>query len=685
MQGVRILRILCVTWEVVAACPRALIFRTSRSISSIYFATVTTTFAIRSRPLRSSEGSFEIRCPGHRLVAQESKQTSESYSLSENTICTWNFMEPAFMSSDEHAAGSHGTLYSSADGMRPLLTSESRVYQKQRLGNEMRLLSVRLNGLAPISYLPDELLLSIFSLLVPRISSLDSFSPSLMTPSNSWRLRSQWLTVRRLLHVCQHWRKVALGCAFLWTSVDFRVSPFWTDFTLAHSQATPVQLMTNDVHQFDEREIDRISSNLHRVDAVCMYPDPSTAERVFSTLAGSAPLLRTLWLGSPGGVMTAPPFLRTELFSHVNAPRLKDVALANCVMPWTPSFFTHLTKLTLCHPDLNFYSERVHRTHEGLWLRPTLTELLNIFDGMSVIEDLTLLWILPNDASPRNDSRVVHLPRLSSLSLAGTPEEISTCVHHIECPTIRFAARFNSRSWDANFAQQCDHLSDSIKHHMLYSGPKLPLIDEVAISMGPEYVQVVAADSRYPKHQVDFAVHFECKARRNNPLSKMMRTLNLHSRALSRLSINLRRNPQHARDGGVLYWNSLFEQGCLRHAQHLELSGTELFFYLLQPPARPALHGMLDTLPFMRTVALCDVGISGPFVVTNPLAAVETRMRVRGALRELLENPAIRRLAFRNCPGATMPWLQSLREEFPDAIRWDGDTEAACISEPVAA
>ncbi|TFY57148.1 hypothetical protein EVG20_g8653 [Dentipellis fragilis] len=534
--------------------------------------------------------------------------------------------------------------------------------------------------LSPISYLPDELLLYIFSLLVPRISSLDPFSPRLMDSFQSWKVRQAWMTVLHVLQVCQHWRRVALASASLWTTVDFHVRPFWTDFTLAHSQAAPLQIMTNHVHHFGERDMDRVSSNLHRIDAICIYPDPSSAEQLFSRLAGSAPLLHTLWLGTFGGIMTAPPFLRTEVFSRANAPRLKDVALANFVISWTPSFFTHLTRLTFCHPNLNFYPRRVQRTHEGLLLRPSLTELLDIFEEMSLIEDLTLLWVLPTDASPRSNPRLVHLPRLSSLCLAGTPEEISTCVHHIECPTSHFTALFTPMIWDADLAQQCGHLSDCIKHHMSYSGPKLPLIDEVTIFIGVDDLQLVAADSHCPKNQVDFTVMSDDTEKRNNLFQERMSILNLHSVALSRLSINLKADPARNRSG-VTYWDLLFKQGCLRHAQHLELNGTELFSYLAQPSRLTMRSRILDTFPDIRTIAICDVELGGPFPEVNNPSAVKTRMDVRESLHKLLQGSPIRRLAFRNCSGATTPWLQSLLGEFPDIIQWDGDTEAACIVE----
>lgn len=103
--------------------------------------------------------------------------------------------------------------------------SNSREYQRQAIDTDIKSLeesirTLRLcrNVLVPISSLPPEVFVIIFSFLHARVIS-EAFVPCKKID----QLDS--LALFRASHVCHYWREIALNHPLFWTHIDFTASP----------------------------------------------------------------------------------------------------------------------------------------------------------------------------------------------------------------------------------------------------------------------------------------------------------------------------------------------------------------------------------------------------------------------------------------------------------------------------
>ncbi|KAF7799886.1 hypothetical protein EIP86_011128 [Pleurotus ostreatoroseus] len=115
-------------------------------------------------------------------------------------------------------------------------------YEISRIQDEQRALRTQYNAVAPhISRLPPELLSLIFQAFVDDYWDADYGNTYMTRGSRTQIYRTSmcgWLFV---LHVCHHWRSVALGTPSLWSRIELGCEPY-VELALKHSGEQPLKI-----------------------------------------------------------------------------------------------------------------------------------------------------------------------------------------------------------------------------------------------------------------------------------------------------------------------------------------------------------------------------------------------------------------------------------------------------------
>jgi hypothetical protein len=107
----------------------------------------------------------------------------------------------------------------------------------------------RHNTLSITARLPPEILVTIFKFVV---SNSYPFYPPVK--------KLGWINVT---YVCALWRRVALECPSLWTTIPF-THPRWTEEMLARSKMAPLTVVTN-VHKNNPQHMQSVQAALTRI------------------------------------------------------------------------------------------------------------------------------------------------------------------------------------------------------------------------------------------------------------------------------------------------------------------------------------------------------------------------------------------------------------------------------------
>jgi hypothetical protein len=294
------------------------------------------------------------------------------------------------------------------------------------LEKSARALKLRRNALAPISRLPPETIVIIFSFL-----SLPRDYVRLLTGDEQDSLA--WL---RVSHVCHRWREIALNHPRFWSHIDF------TTLTLAgvaevlsRSKMAPLELEANlscvqwEVSRFAAFREQLVSHMSHtcRLSITAKSSDP---QRTVGQLVGPAPTLEWLSLIVEDkdhrrvGIRsrtTIPPN-----FFDGSAPRLSRLQLDHCDIGWTSPLFRGLRIL-----DIQTLS---------LGARPKLGEWLDAMDEMVKLETLVAQFATPIAPiivrSVQEPARVVTHPSLAQLHLAGSASDCAFALAHLVLPAL---------------------------------------------------------------------------------------------------------------------------------------------------------------------------------------------------------------------------------------------------------
>ncbi|TFY70383.1 hypothetical protein EVG20_g2617 [Dentipellis fragilis] len=339
------------------------------------------------------------------------------------------------------------TTLPSSLGFAQARPSDSVAPEVQQLNDEYRNLVARMvanrsrvNTMAPVFNLPDELLLYVFSLLAPS-REYDS-------------TRDAWQYLIRITYVCSRWRKIAVGSPSLWTVVGCSFGSKLTESMLSRSKTLPVNVV------FDHADIMR-SSYVSRIDCrrlfeliakhkghikqltlkADVHSPGSRLENALLQFHGPLPLLEKFEVDGSLGERNAIAYIPRKTFRDM--PALRELVLRN-VLPSVslpaPPAFSNLVTFRINMPSASddiFY----HPTFpSGDLLRhrvlPTMNQLLDMLGTMHSLEYLSMDCAFPEvhlDA-PHPETHVARLPRLSFLHLSGSMLECASLAEHLDFP-----------------------------------------------------------------------------------------------------------------------------------------------------------------------------------------------------------------------------------------------------------
>ncbi|KAI0091663.1 hypothetical protein BDY19DRAFT_639479 [Irpex rosettiformis] len=292
------------------------------------------------------------------------------------------------------------------------------------------------NSFASINCLPLEILSEIFLCLQTSDSAI--FTPLLFR---------EWLQV---IHVCRHWRKVAHGCALLWTKIDVCAPQELVKEMLERSRNAGLEVKAI-LSRASSRTLSNWASIIvhsRRIRTLHLGVDDATCNQLLrrTVLEVDMPRLESFRVNS---TTHAPLHLSSRLFSK-GAPCLQHLELCDSFIPWDMPF------LLKC-PRLKTFTVR------NVPPPPTIGHLFYILQSIPALEELNMSQLSHITPEPSVPLQLQHLCSLVVSEAAskvfsltkpiGIPGSITTSSHLDPYDTedrssglsILFDAIFNNR------------------------------------------------------------------------------------------------------------------------------------------------------------------------------------------------------------------------------------------------
>ena len=371
------------------------------------------------------------------------------------------------------------TFYATMDPSQANPRESSREYVRQAIDAEiktleesLRALRHRRNALAPVSSLPTEVILTIFTLLRTP-GELSFFIPD-EKPD-----RLAWL---RVAHVCHQWREIALRYPLFWSHLDFStVSSAGGAEILARAKTVPLHLEAN-VRQWDEARFSALQKELQDHVSHIRYLEFSTADpiqfnRTLNGLTSPAPTLECLHLKdrllrAMGTTLTVPD----TLFDG-STPRLSCLKLHRCTISWDSPLLKGLEHFDLDTPNQ----------------RPSLSVWLDALEEMPHLKTLALKWaspiVPPNAPFPSRVERTVSLPSLKLIEISANARDCGLALAHLVLPALT-SINLWALSCHPNGGDVPEILSYVARHvnRLQYTQPT----QSVFVRTNPERIDIVA-------------------------------------------------------------------------------------------------------------------------------------------------------------------------------------------------
>ncbi|TEB38675.1 hypothetical protein FA13DRAFT_391325 [Coprinellus micaceus] len=330
----------------------------------------------------------------------------------------------------------------------------------EHLENERTNLRRCRNVVAPISQIPPELLLKIFSLCnialgddelryITNRGHISSQRPA----TEEWRLRDAYDKLRypnvlRVYHVNHNWRQLVAGSPHLWTriQVQSKTRPEIVSFMRDKAGAHPIELeyvggpywATDDAHEPDPKFLptiqDILRASSQNIKSIAIYSSQSVPQQLLVRIVEGADRLESLIisLGERSYYSMPPIPVNTRELSAVVIPGLRRLSLEGLMCPWKSSLLTsspHLTDVTLRRTEPS--------SPQGV------ADLLDFLRRLPKIECLRFRLLRPH-SQPVNEvfflgksdlSRATPLFRLQELSIySESPSLLSAILSAITIP-----------------------------------------------------------------------------------------------------------------------------------------------------------------------------------------------------------------------------------------------------------
>lgn len=266
-----------------------------------------------------------------------------------------------------------------------------------------------MNQLTPINRVPPEVLLQIFS-----------WATLIDKPMSRYL---GW--IQTITHVCQLWRHIALESATLWTTIRTNMGTNWAEEMLRRSRSATVEIHHGSSSELPEDNfLVRYLQSRDTMQNVRVI-DLRGQSQLLEHLSAPAPSLETLKIiyYEPYSVRSDDPFaLPSNIFAS-HAPKLQEIYLSHCSIPWDSPIFHHNLILLTIHSQISETTPYVSQ-FEGLLKRTPL------------LEELTITHAIPSASSSRLRSvdPVVELLRLKVLSLCGDIPDMLQVLERVAIP-----------------------------------------------------------------------------------------------------------------------------------------------------------------------------------------------------------------------------------------------------------
>jgi hypothetical protein len=290
------------------------------------------------------------------------------------------------------------------------------------------------NALAPISFLPPEVLAQVFHFLW------------LEDPP---RFEEHYLGWIRATHVCRLWRRVALGDSLLWTRIaDTLNNTGWVSEMLTRARNAPLNIDIKHDLKRGPKWFFMFSPHLSRTRKLRIKFLHSTQllwqlDNVRSFCSQEAPALEHFELRGLKAPLTISLELGGTTLFRGQAPRLRTLSLYDAFIPWSLIPRGQLTQLEIVLVyDESKYSDPPHGD---------LNQLIDLLVNCPELEVLALGNCLPSRLTQFPHGQIIPLPCLSRLRLVGSSSRMTSLFNMLKVPssiTLHLRCTFENSSHD---------------------------------------------------------------------------------------------------------------------------------------------------------------------------------------------------------------------------------------------
>ena len=273
-------------------------------------------------------------------------------------------------------------------------------------------LKYRRNALVPISRLPTETLVEIFSLL-PSPAHNSEYVPYL-----------EWICIT---HVCHRWREIALSFPYLWNHIHFtKLTLAGITEILARAKMSPLHIEA-DIFPWKEAQLDAFGRQLEaHISHTRHLTISGECHTLLGRLLSPAPALVSLSLTESYRLSVSPPcIIPGSLFSGT-APKLTRLELLGCSIGWKSPLLKGLQTLKMVTPTAREM--------------PTLEDWLDALNEMFQLKSLILdnatpiiSYDYPHIPDPQ---RTVTLPSLTHFDITASTWDCALALAHLVLPAL---------------------------------------------------------------------------------------------------------------------------------------------------------------------------------------------------------------------------------------------------------
>ncbi|TFY67549.1 hypothetical protein EVG20_g3896 [Dentipellis fragilis] len=283
--------------------------------------------------------------------------------------------------------------------------------------------SVPPSGRSPISRLPPELLLAVFS----HFQSLQAYDRYMA--GGDWETCPNWIVI---LQVCHLWRTLAFGCSSLWSTIDFANFSWAVYFLETANTDQPFGLAVFIKKKYpDFLHMARLGSlHANRLRNLCInadrYQEMQEAFEYYRTTP--APQLESLTLGAfrtlPGDDRNGMDFWGSLFAGQIPQLRTLCISSGGMMLSFKLPIFQNLVHLDVKYTDL--------------WEEDTMESFVSALAKLQGLEVLKLCWAIPRTiptlACLPSPKFVAHFPRLRMIELDDNVFRLNHFLQYLSWP-----------------------------------------------------------------------------------------------------------------------------------------------------------------------------------------------------------------------------------------------------------